>query len=253
MSNKPLCPQSLRERVGAIAAESRVAAAAESDAYAQRIEDAGAYTKDQSFWSRAPLMTAAAVLLLGVAGVMIWQSSALFSNQGITNPTPQPVSYIEHLGKFMMGEHKRYCIDEAAAEQFAQTEIDSAISYFSERFERDVQIPDLVSENQTLEFFGGGDCYIPRTPVSGHLRFDTVDADGEPIVFSLFVAPDSGELQLEEGVTYLANAKACDEAGARLFVWVHEGVQYFLVSEAHGSTCGAVRGLMKAPETMGKL
>ena len=244
---------SLRERVGAIAAESREAA--ESDAYAQRIEDAGAYTKDQSFWSRAPLMAAAAVLLLGVAGVMIWQSSSLFSNQPVSNGPRdiQPVSYIEHLGKFMMGEHKRYCIDEAAAEQFAQTEIDSAISYFSERFERDVQIPDLVSDEQTLKFFGGGDCYIPRTAASGHLRFDTVDDNGEPIVFSLFLAPDTGELELEEGVTYLVNAEACDEAGARLFVWVHKGVQYFLVSEAHGNTCGAVRGLMKAPETMGKI
>lgn len=246
---KPCCPKALRDKIGAIALASAESSAAEQEAYADRIEGANAYTSTRSFWARSPLMGIAAVLLLSVAGVLIWQSTSLFSTN---TPIPRvnTVGYSEQVGNFVIREHTRCCVDEAAQRKFTERDIAQTVSYFSDRFQRSVATPDMSAHADQIQFFGGGDCHVPMTSHSGHLRFDAQDATGNRISLSLFIAPDPGQLDLEEGVTYRVNSKACSDAGASLFIWVADGVQYVLVSEATDETCAIVRSMMNAPERL---
>jgi anti-sigma factor RsiW len=250
---KPGCPQALRDRIGAIASSSAADASAEDEAYADRIEGAGAYTASRSFWARSPLMGVAAVLLLSVAGVLIWQSTALVTSSGGGFSQIDPVSYTQRVGNFAAREHTRCCVEEAAQRKFTERDIAQTVSYFSDRFERPVAAPDMLEHAELVEFYGGGDCHVPMTSSSGHLRFDATDSAGDQITMSLFISPDPGLLELEEGVTYRVSSKACDEAGANLFIWVSGGIQYVLVSEAQDETCSIVRSMMNAPEKLSSI
>jgi anti-sigma factor RsiW len=250
---RPGCPQALRDRVGAIAASSAANAAAEEEAYADRIEGAGSYTTSRSFWARSPLMGVAAVLLLSVAGVLIWQSTSLVNSSGGGIGQIDQVSYTERVGNFAAREHKRCCIEEAAQRKFTERDIAQTVSYFSDQFQRAVATPDMNQHAELVEFYGAGDCAVPMTSQSGHLRFDAIDPDGNQITMSLFISPDPGLLEMDEGVTYRVSSKACDEAGANLFMWVSDGIQYVLVSEAKGETCSVVRSVMNAPENLSSI
>lgn len=250
---KPCCPQALRDKIGSIVADSALNAAAEQDAYADRIEGAGAYTTSRSFWARSPMMGIAAVLVMGVAGVLIWQSTNLVSSTPPALPEFEQVGYSERVGQFVLGEHNRCCLDEAAERKLVQNDIAESVAYFSEQFDRPVTMPDLSSHGDRVQYYGAGDCDVPMTASSGHMRFDATDASGNTIALSLFIAPDPGQLDLEEGVTYQVNSKACSEAGANLFMWVSQGVQYVLVSEATDETCAIVRSIMNAPETLSSI
>ena len=253
----PCCPGALRERVSAMVAATGHGDTGHGDTdhrdpYADRIEQSNEATRDRSFWSRGPVMGIAAMLVLSLAGVLIWQSTGL--RQGLpTRPFIEPVGYSESMGRFVLSEHNRCCFEKAAQAKFSRRDIGDTISYFSEQFGRPVQLPDMSQEDRRIEFYGGGDCHVPMTSASGHLRFDAFDDAGNPISLSLFIAPDPGQLPLEEGVTYVLNSEACKEAGASLFVWVSEGVQYVLVSEAHDDACASVRAIMKAPERLSSI
>ncbi|MHA7814685.1 MAG: hypothetical protein ACX94C_14975 [Phycisphaerales bacterium] len=259
---RPCCPQALRERVSAIvaggaeaggAADAAAGQASDDEAYAQRIEGAASYTRSPSFWARSPMIAVAAVLLLGVASVLIWQSAGLSSGFGNSPRNIEPASYSERVGQFVLSEHTRCCADEAAERKLVKNDIAQAVSYFSERFDRPVSAPDMTQSDHEVQFYGGGDCHVPMTSMSGHLRFDAQDDLGNVISLSLFVSPDPGILNLEEGTTYVMRSKACDEAGANLFVWVSGGVQYVLVSEATDQTCASVRSIMKAPDRLSEI
>ncbi len=251
--HKPQCPDALRDRIAAMARQSG-AASDEADASEQRIESAGAYTSDRSFWARSPVLSIAAVLMLTFAGVLIWQSANLASAfRAGTTLSIEQASYSERIGRFVLGEHTRCCDDEAADAKLVERDIVQAVSYFSEQFQRPVQMPDMQQGEDRIRFYGGGDCHVPETIRSGHLRFDAFDDAGTAISLSLFIAPDPGILPLEEGVTYLVGSEACDAVGARLFVWINNGVQYMLVSEASDETCASVRGLMNAPSNVRRI
>lgn len=244
---KPSCPKALRDRVAALAAT----AAADHDGYDNRIEDAASYTSKRSFWARSPILGIAAVLLLSVAGVLIWQSTNLVGAFTPTTPLNiEQASYSERVGEFVLGEHSRCCQDQVAKAKLVKQDITQAVAYFSEQFQRPVQMPNLSQGDERIQFYGGGDCHVPETARSGHLRFDAFDQQGVAMSVSLFIAPDPGILPLDEGVTYRLSSAACDAAGARLFVWVSGGVQYLLVSEASDKTCASVRGLMNAPKSL---
>lgn len=250
MTKSPPCPESLRERVGAIAAAARE----DEPAYAKGVESSAAYTKDRSFWTRSPLLSIAAVLMLSVAGVLIWQSANLSGAFRSALPLNlEQASYSERIGEFALGEHTRCCDDDAAEAKLVERDIEQAVAYFSERFDRSVQMPDMAMSDEQVDFFGGGDCHVPKTEKSGHLRFDAYDDAGNPIALSLFIAPDPGLLPLEDGTTYRLSSEACEIAGVRVFVWISEGVQYLLVSEASDKTCATVRALMNAPQNLSQI
>ena len=244
--HKPKCPEALRERIASMAS----ASIADQDADPMPLQ-ISTVTKRRSFWARSPMLSIAAVLMLSVAGVLIWQSTNLIG--AFTPNTPLNIdqaSYSERVSEFALSEHTRCCDSDAASAKLVKHDIAQAVEYFSTQFDRPVQMPDMAQGDDHIKFFGGGDCHLPETIRSGHLRFDAYDDQGNPISLSLFIAPDPGMLPLKEGVTYRLSSKACDAAGARLFVWVNAGVQYLLVSEASDKTCASVRGLMNAPKDL---
>jgi hypothetical protein len=243
------CPEALRAKVIAIADAARQ----EDESYANRIADAGRYTRSKSFWSRSPMLGAAAALLIVTAGALIWQSVSFTSNSAPSGLNIQQANYYNRVSDFVVREHTRCCDDKAAQAKLVEHDIGRATEYFSQAFGHQVSVPDMEQVDGQIEFFGGGDCSVPSTPRSGHLRFDAIAPDGQRISLSLFISPDPGLLPLEEGLIYTMDSEACAAAGTRLFAWVSDGLQYLLVSEADDEMCAKVRGLMQAPTTFGSL
>ena len=252
----PTCPDALRAKVLAIAAES----ASDAQGYANRIQASNAHTRSPSFWSRfgsrSPMMSAAAALLIVAAGTLIWQSASFTSNYANDAPeglTVQQASYYGRVSDFVVREHTRCCDDKAAQAKLIKRDIDEATQYFSTEFGHDIVVPDMDKVSGEVEFFGGGDCDVPSTPRSGHLRFDALGQDGDRISLSLFVSPDPGLLPMEEGLIYALDSQACAAAGTRLFAWISNGIQYLFVSEADDEMCAKIRALMHAPTDFGSL
>jgi len=175
------------------------------------------------------------------------------TNSAPTHFNPSQASYFNRVSNFVVREHSRCCDDKVAQAKLIKNDIQQATEYFSNAFDRQLTLPDMVKAKGQIEFFGGGDCSVPSTARSGHLRFDAIGPDGERISLSLFVSPDPGLLPMKEGVTYPLDAKACHDAGARLFAWVQDGIQYLLVSEADEEMCATVRDMMNAPTAIGSI
>jgi hypothetical protein len=253
--SKPPCPDALRAKIVAMAGDvpAAIESRTEDQAYAQRIEDTSSYTKSPSFWSRSPMMGIAAALLIVVAGTLFWQVTSFTSNNAPNHLNPQQASYYNRVSEFVVNEHSRCCDEKMAEAKLIEHDISQANNYFSQAFGSELVIPDMEEVGGQVEFYGGGDCHVPSTPRSGHLRFDAITPNGGRIALSLFVSPDPGLLPLEEGITYAINAKACEDAGTRLFAWVNDGIQYLLVSEASDEMCAQVRSLMNAPDTLGSI
>ena len=251
---RPCCPDALRDKIVAMAGVADQESQVYTQQYAQGIEASNKRTRSSSFWSRSPMMGIAAAVLMMVAGTMIWQSAS-FTN--ISNAPEglnvQQANYYNRVSNFVIDEHKRCGDDSAATAKLIRHDIDEATRYFSEEFGRELVLPDMVKAEGQIEFFGGGDCSVPSTPRSGHLRFDAYAPDGKRISLSLFVSPDPGLLPMQEGITYPLDTKACQEAGTRLFAWSKDGIQYLLVSEASDEMCAKVRNMMQAPSALGDL
>lgn len=242
--SKAQCPDALRAKIQAMAGGAMTASA---------IEASNTMTREKSFWQRSPMMSAMAAVLVLAGGALIWQSSSLITKgSGLGIVETSPVAYAERVGNFVAREHVRCCEERAAGKKLIHTDIAEATAYFSEKFAKQVVAPvSLNTANDSgnqIRFYGGGDCHIPATDGSGHLRFDAVGVDGNPVSLSLFIAPDPGLLEMDEGVTYVLSSSQCTKQGASLFAWVHDGVMYLLVSEADESMCAPVRQMMNAPD-----
>jgi len=252
--SSPRCPDALRAKVAAIAADNRPlpdqAAAIESAA-----ERLAPVTRSQSFWARSPMLGVAAAVLLSFAGVLLWQSTQFSEALGVPRAglTMDQVSYYDRVSDFVAREHTRCCDDNAARAKLVERDIEEAMGHFSDEFGRPVAVPETRIEDAEMDFYGAGECHLPSSARSGHLRFDVRTPGDEPIYMSLFVAPDPGILPLEEGVTYVMSAEACEENGVRLFAWVSNGVQYLLVSEATEEMCRNIRSALQAPETVSRI
>lgn len=250
---KPCCPDALRAKVMGMT-QSRSAADA---SYADRIERSNEQTKQRGFWARfgvqSPMMGVAAALLMMVAGTLIWQSMTYVTNSAPEHLNASQASYFNRVSNFVVKEHNRCCDDKVAEAKLIKNDIQQATDYFSERFGHPLVLPDMVKAQGKIEFFGGGDCSVPSTRRSGHLRFDAIGPDGQRISLSLFVSPDPHLLPMQEGITYPLDAKACQDANARLFAWTANGIQYLLVSEADEKMCKIVRDMMNAPTTVGNI
>ena len=260
--SKPCCPDALRAKVAAMAAGSSDGSAVDTSVhanapddneYAQRLAESNEHTRSRSFWSRAPLMSAAAALLVLAAGTLIWQSASFTTQNAPMSLNIQQASYFNRVSNFVVREHNRCCDDKVAQKKLIKNDINEAAAYFSQAFDNQLVVPDMLKAHGQIEFFGGGDCSVPSTPRSGHLRFDAIAPDGQRISLSLFVSPDPGLLPMQEGMTYPLDAEACQDAGARLFAWTSNGIQYLLVSEADENMCATVRNIMNAPTSIGSI
>ncbi|MBL4809175.1 MAG: hypothetical protein JKY43_03840 [Phycisphaerales bacterium] len=239
------CPNSLRAKIEAMACECMAASG---------IDESNKRTRKASFWRLSPMMSAMAAVLALAGGALIWQSASIITQgSGLGFTDTSPVAYAERVGNFVAREHMRCCDEKAASQKLIHNEITESIAYFSERFNQQVASPSTISDQANIQYYGGGDCNIPATDKSGHLRFDAVGPDGETISLSLFIAPDPGLLGLEEGVTYMLDSTQCREQGTSLFAWVADGIMYLLVSEAKEDMCAEVRGMMNAPTKLRQL
>ncbi|MBL4591663.1 MAG: hypothetical protein JKY96_06850 [Phycisphaerales bacterium] len=254
MKSQPCCPDALRSKIAAMCG--CPSDESDSDAgYAERIEASNKQTRSKSFWMRSSIISAAAAVLVITAGVLVFQAATFNPGAAPSNMTIQQANYIDRVGDFVLNEHKRCFNDDSAAAKLVRNDIEEAAAYFSDAFGNDLAVPDMASAKGTVVFYGGGDCHVPMTTRSGHLRFDALTDSGEPVRVSLFVSPMPQEnlMPMEEGVTYRVRSKACDKAGSRLFAWTANGLMYLLVSEASDSMCLTVRDIMQAPSQLGEL
>ncbi len=256
MNQQPCCPDALRSKIAAMCGCPADESGSDSDAgFAERMDASNEQTRTKGFWMRSSLISAVAAVLVITAGVLVFQAATYKPLTVPAHLTVQQASYINRVGDFVVGEHKRCCNDDSAAAKLIRHDITEATSYFSQAFGSPLVFPDMDSVQGEVSFYGGGDCHVPMTPRSGHLRFDVVSASGDPIRLSLFVSPmpEQDLMPMEEGMTYLVQSEACAREGSRLFAWKANGLMYLLVSEATDSMCQTVRDLMQAPASIGEL
>lgn len=245
MRSSCCCPDLLRSKIEAMACGCETAS---------NIAASNERTRRASFWQRSPMMSAMAAVLVLAGGALIWQSASIITKgSGLGSVETTPVAYAERVGNFVAREHVRCCEERAAEKKLVHSEIGESIAYFSGRFEQDVTMPSALEDGSQIRYYGGGDCHVPATNASGHMRFDALGPEDQRVSLSLFVAPDPELLGLEEGVTYLLSSTECSELGANLFAWVSDGVMYLLVSEADEDMCETVRGMMHAPAELRRL
>lgn len=252
LTASPCCTEALRAKIMAMASGTRDGdggASEGSESVADRVERLSAQTRTVAFWRRSPGMAAAAVLLFSVAGVLVWQASRLPTVAPPAGMTQQQVAYRDRVAGFVAGEHSRCCRSDVAAQaKMIHRDPASARAHYAQAFGAgSVALEAGPVEAGQVSFWGGGDCHVPGSTKSAHMRFDAVSPEGEAIRLSLFVMPDNERLPLESGTTYRLNAAACDEAGVALYAWSADGLTYLLVSEATGDFCGMVRRALHAP------
>lgn len=252
----PPCPDALRARITTLAAETRGSDAG-ADAGVSAPEAFAPHTRERSFWLRSPAMAAAAVVLLSVAGVLVWQAANMPGLQSPAAMTTQQVDFRDRVAGFVAEEHNRCCrSDKSATDKLVYRDIEAARDHLTAAFGRADFALRPVADAPTgsrVEFWGGGDCRVPGYERSAHLRFDATDPAGNDIRLSLFIMPDNQRLPLKDGVTYRLNAEACSKAGVRAYAWRADGLIHLLVSEASGDFCSAVRNIFQAPRTLAGL
>ena len=251
----PACPEALRARVQSMRAEPRAGDGGDTLTM-------GGSTRARSFWQRGGALSAVAAALLLAGGALIWNSaSVLSSNPGAGAAPTTRVSYAQRVGDFVAAEHTRCLQDPAASAKFDLDDLGAVRSRYSARFDSPVRVPGPLSDTG-MRFYGAGDCGLPSTAESAHMRFDIPtpgnkspgdksSGDKAGMHLSLFVTPDPGLLGLEDGVTYAVDSEACASRGASMFVWSLDGVLYVLVSEAerNSDACVKIRDLVNAPTT----
>ena len=253
MQAAPCCSDSLRARVRAIAAESRAtdmqAAPAQPFQQAAGPEAMAPITRERSFWQRSPGMMAAAAVLLSVAGVLIWQASSLPAGPLPPGMTRTEVAYRDRVAGFVSGEHSRCTKNASAAEaKLVLRDAETAKTHFASAFGMSqVSLEADPADAGSISFWGAGDCHVPGSAKSAHVRFDAVAPDGTPVRLSLFVMPDNQRLPIETGTTYRVGSEACAKSGVSLYAWREGSLVYLLVSEAEGEFCGIVRRSLHAP------
>lgn len=259
MRVSPTCSETLRNKVLACAAAARA-----EDAEAETDSDQPApsgperlapVTRSQGFWRRSSAMTAAAAVLLMVAGGLIWQASSLSTSGPGSGPgapagwTTEQVSYRDSVSGFVTDEHMRCCrSDKASDAKLVHRDLDAARAHYAQTFGvSQVAFTALPPESDAVRFWGGGDCHVPGSKASAHLRFDTVDPQGNPLRLSLFIMPDNNRLPMAEGATYRVTSSDCEKAGVALYAWTSDGLLHLLVTEAKGEFCSKVRDSFQAP------
>jgi hypothetical protein len=256
MTGSPCCTEMLRAKIVAMAARTRgedgAGGVTGPESVADRVERLSSQTRTVGFWRRSPGMAAAAALLLSAAGVLVWQASRLPTAPPPAGMTHRQVAYRDRVAGFVSGEHTRCCRSDVAAQaKLIHRDPAAARDHYAQAFGTgSVAVEAGAVEAGQVSFWGGGDCHVPGTTRSAHVRFDAVSPEGEPIRLSLFVMPDNERLPLEPGTTYRLNASACDKAGVSLYAWCADGLTYLLVSEAKGEFCGMVRRALHAPVEM---
>ncbi len=197
-------------------------------------------TRSRSFWARRQSLVSvlAAVLVVGVASVLVWQATRLAG----VHLTDAQMDYRSRLVGHVAGEHRRVIDPAVAASKLSLHEPEEVRAFFQQVVGSVPSMEGLTVGTPEMVFVGAGNCHVPGSDgSSAHLRLDLIAPDGSvERVVSVFVKADHGELPLEPGVTYALDTKACGESGTRVLAWTDGGLVYFMVADAINDGCVAV-------------
>lgn len=206
----------LRTELGRVFASDEAPVALE-----QRIRQLGGQTRPRRLRRIALLAAAAVVLIIGALGIR----SAIRGNVDEFG--------FEGRGKLVrfLGTHPQDCpitIERTLAEFHVQR-FDGALSELGSLLGQAPRLGDFTKAG--LEFRGMGRCGIPGQGLSMHIQM--MGAPGSPLegaMLSLYVQRDDGRLPISDGSTYRLEPKAQDLANVQMYVWRHEGLDYFVVT-----------------------
>lgn len=189
---------------------------------------------------------AAAVLLLGAGAALLVRGGML--TRGAPGDT---ASAAVVLTNFLSQEHKRCSAgrEGSFAQRLRVTDLSRVPEAVQQVLGKPVSVESMAEAD--FQFIGAGSCRVPGAEKSVHLLFRRM-CDGQPSgpPVSLFIEPDTGRLNLEEGVTY-----AVEEGGRdapRVIAWTHDGLVYYLVTSC-SVTCESARHRLDAPPSLAGL
>lgn len=174
---------------------------------------------------------AAAVLLIGLGGFLLW-----FNYDGRTRVVADsgliPVAWVDatarqHIDCSRHGDHFGPGFPHAVQELPA-----SLHQYLG----HDSLVPDLTKLG--YQFAGAGPCQIPGGKTAHLLYRPQSGGNVSLYTVSLFVQPDTNQLPLEKGKVYFAN-DAVDHTP--MIIWRGNGVVYYLVGENKNQLADAAR------------
>lgn len=232
-------PAGLADRVKANLAQPE---STDQERLADALADRAAETRSPSFWSNPAMRTVGAL-----AAVLVLAFSVVFAVRGFqSGPTPTN-GYSVELARFVAAEHSRVSDNEAAADaKFNHGEPQSVAATLAALLGHSPEMPDC--SRKTVTFGGGSECKVPGKGPSTHFQFFVEPADNigppERLPVSVFVKRDSGELDLEPGITYSVNTAACGVTNARIYVWQRDGLVYVLV--ARGADAGGCARVLES-------
>jgi len=250
--SKECCPEALRAKIRAMAAT----ACADADALGERPESRAEQTRARSFWtgSRVIGLVAAAAAVIGLAAtaVLLVQTPAGAPGAGQL----EYVRFRDKVAKFVADEHDRCWQNaDAANAKFVIKDPEAVKDEFQKVLGHRIDLPVWHQPTQTLLFRGAGKCHVPGSDgKSVHLRFDIPESEGHPMAgVSLFMAPDTGELPIEPGTTYVIDTVPCGAGGDSVLVWTDQGTLFYLVADAKTGGCDKLRAALGGPAATGGL
>lgn len=242
----PAAPRALRDKVERIiegardsepAPELKLSGSNAAPAASASAAPLSVQTRSRSFWANRQAWAGAlaAVLVFGVASVLVWQATRLAGVQ----LTDDQRAYRSQLVGHVADEHRRVMDAQVAASKLSLHEPEEVRAFFQQVVGSVPEMQGLTVGTPTLEFAGAGNCHVPGSNgSSAHLRFDLIAPDGSiEQVVSVFVKADNGELPIEPGVTYALDTKACGQAGTRVLTWTDGSLVYFIVADVINDGC----------------
>ncbi len=237
-------PAELRARIAGLTAAPAAPAAAPQPAAEPEVVVVAGRIGAARFQRWASL--AAAVLLLGAGAALLVRGGML--TRGAPGDT---ASAAVVLTNFLSQEHKRCSSgrEGSFAQRLRVTDLSRVPEAVQQVLGKPVSVESMAEAD--FQFIGAGSCRVPGAEKSVHLLFRRM-RDGQPAgpPVSLFIEPDTGRLNLEEGVTY-----AVEEGGRdipRVIAWTHDGLVYYLVTSC-SVTCESARHGLDAPQSLAGL
>lgn len=179
-------------------------------------------TRSPGFWQRTNFRVglAAAIVLIGITLTFFNTGTPLGPNQALADRTAA--------ASYVASEHGHCVTDIAhAARKLVLQNPDDLPTLAGGVVGTEIALADLVASGATdIRFIDAGECHVPGGGPSMHLRFTLPDIEGD---VSLFLQRDSGRMKLAEGYTYLMVPGEDAPKTPSVYIWLREGIIYFLV------------------------
>jgi hypothetical protein len=212
-------PSDLRDRI----ASAMAAVELESEDESSVPEQLAQSTRSVSFWSGSGIRYAAAAAIVLVAAAVV------FFNSTTTSGFDQTLSDRARAATFVSGEHNKCVTDLARAERkFTIENPEDLPAFAGDVVGMEVALADLVvSGASNIAFMDAGPCGVLGRK-SIHMRFSLPDYEED---VSLFIQRDDGQMDLVDGVTYELDASKDAPMTPSVYIWLREGLVYYLVIE----------------------